>query len=61
MEIIIKAKKKKVLKKLLKKTDIELKKTIEKVLDDWTNHTIQTKYQSQKGIDEIVDELDKNL
>jgi len=59
MEITINTKKKSVLKKLLNKTDAELKKTIEKVLDDWANNLIQNKYQSQKTIEEIVDELDK--
>ena len=59
MEITINTKKKSVLKKLLNKTDAELKKTVEKVLDDWANNLIQNKYQSQKTIEEIVDELDK--
>ena len=59
MDIIISTKKKSVLKKLLNKTDTELKKIIEKVLDDWATNVIQNKYQSQKTIDEIVEELDK--
>ena len=59
MDIIISTKKKRVLKKLLNKTDAQLKETIEKVLSDWANNLIQNKYQTQKTIDEIVDELDK--
>jgi len=59
MEITIKTKKKKVLKQLLNKTEKELKKMVEQVLDDWANNLIQTKYQTHKTIDEIVDELDK--
>lgn len=59
MDININTKKEKVLKKLLNKTNKEFKEIIEKVLDDWANNIIQTKYQTQKTIDEIVDELDK--
>lgn len=59
MEINMKIKKRKALKKLLNKTDAELNEIIEKVLDDWANNIIITKYQNQKTIDEIVDEIDK--
>ena len=59
MEINIKTKKKKVLKKLLNKTETELKGMVEQVLDDWANNLITNKYQTHKTIDEIVDELDK--
>lgn len=55
----MKIKKRKALKKLLNKTDAELNEIIEKVLDDWANNIIITKYQNQKTIDEIVDEIDK--
>jgi len=57
MEITINTKKKAVLKKLLNKTDAELKATIEKVLSDWANNIIQTKYSSRKTIEEMVDEM----
>lgn len=59
MEINMKIKKRKALKKLINKTDAELNEIIEKVLDDWANNIIITKYQNQKTIDEIVDEIDK--
>ena len=59
MEITINIKKRSVLKKLLNKTDAELKTTVEKVLEDWANNLIQNKYQSQKTIEQIVDELNK--
>ena len=59
MEINIKTKKKSVLKKLLNKTETELKEMVEQVLDDWANNLITNKYQTHKTIDEIVDELDK--
>jgi len=59
MEINIKTKKKKVLKQLLNKTEKELKEMVEKVLDDWANNLITNKYQTQKTVDEIVEELDK--
>lgn len=52
-------KKKKALKQLLNKTDAELKKITDKVLEDWANNLIITKYKAQKTVDEIVDELDK--
>lgn len=55
----MKTKKKNALKQLLKVTDSGLKKITDKVLEDWANNTIQIKYQSQKTVDEIVDELDK--
>jgi len=59
MEINIKTKKKKVLKQLLNKTETELKEMVEQVLDEWANNLIQTKYKTQKTVDEIVEELDK--
>ena len=59
MNINITTKKKKVLKKLLNKTDKEFKEMVEKVLDDWANNLITNKYQTHKTIDKIVDELDK--
>ena len=59
MEINIKTKKKSVLKKLLNKTETELKEMVEQVLDEWANNLIQTKYKTQKTVDEIVEELDK--
>ena len=59
MNINMKTKKKKALKQLLKVTDKELSKITEKVLDDWANNIIQTKYKTQKTVDEIVEELDK--
>lgn len=59
MEITINTKKKSAIKRLLNKTDAELKKIIEKVLDDWANNLIHNKYQSQKTIEEIVDEVNK--
>ena len=59
MEINITTKKKSVLKKLLNKTDKEFKEMVEQVLDEWANNLIQTKYKTQKTVDEIVEELDK--
>ena len=59
MEINITTKKKRVIKKLLNKTEKELKEMVEKVLDDWANNLITNKYQTHKTIDKIVDELDK--
>ena len=57
MDINIPTKKKKAIKKLLNINDTKLKETIEKILEDWANNVISTKYQSHKSIDQIVDEL----
>ena len=59
IEISITTKKKKALKKLLNKNDTELETTIQKVIDDWTNNVISTKYQSSKSVDDLVDEINK--
>ena len=57
MEISIDTKKQKALKKLLNKTDKELKETIEKVISDWISNIIETKYRTSKTQDEIIDEI----
>ena len=57
IQINLSTKKQKYLKKVLKVTDVQ--PIIQKVIDDWFKHFIQTKYKSKKTIDEMVNELDK--
>lgn len=52
-------KKKKALKKLLNKTDKELDEIINKVLEDWSDNIINTKYKTDKTLTEKVDEINK--
>lgn len=57
MEISITTKKKKAIKKLLNINDTELTTLIEKVVDDWIQNLVSTKYQINKTIDEMIDEI----
>ena len=57
MEITITQKKQRVIKKLLKETNAQA--VIQKVVDDWFENLIQTKYQSKKTLAEKVDEIDQ--
>ena len=47
------------IKKLLDLTDKQFKELQDKVLDDWANNLINTKYTTKKSIDEIVVEINE--
>ena len=51
--------KKNAIKKLLKITEAEFKNITDKVLEDWANNVISTKYREVKTTDEIVDEINE--
>jgi len=56
MEINITIKKQNLIKKIVGK---EAEEVVQKVVNDWFEHFINTKYQSKKTLADKVDELNK--